>query len=304
MTSKKIVLVTGATGFIGNRLVRKLCASGYSVRAMVMDNDPLLSKLQGVNCEIVRADITEPATLRPCLEGVKTVFHLAAVLVSGDKELFHKVNYKGTENLVNTAVDAGVGHFVYISAAAAAYIKRTTYGESKLRSETLMKISGETKFTIIRPTLLYGADGGQEFNLYVNYLRRFPFIVPVIDKGKARKRPVWVEDVVNGLEMIIDKPVTYGKTYNFSGGIDMSMWEYTRFICRTFEINKPLVGIPVWICNFIAAIIALLVKNPILNRDTILGVTMDANFSFEESRQDIGYHPVNTEEEMKRVLLC
>ena len=156
MTIKKIILVTGATGFIGSRLVRRLCVSGYSVRAMVMDNDPLLFKLQGVNCEIVNADITEPATLRPCLEGVKTVFHLAAVLVSGNKELFHKINYQGTENLVNAAVDAGVEHFVYISAAAAGYAKRTTYGESKLKSESLMKRPGKTKFTIIRPTLLYG----------------------------------------------------------------------------------------------------------------------------------------------------
>ncbi|MCX5692520.1 MAG: NAD-dependent epimerase/dehydratase family protein [Candidatus Omnitrophica bacterium] len=299
--SEKIILVTGATGFIGNRLVRRLCESGYSVRAMVIDDDPLLSKLHGVNCEMVKGDITAPGTLRPCLEGVKTVFHLAAVLVSGNKELFHKVNYQGTENLVNAAVEAGVEHFVYISAAAAAYIKRTTYGESKLRSEALMKRPGKTRFTIIRPTLLYGAGGGQEFNLYANYLRRFPFIAPVIGMGKARKRPVWVEDIVDGLEMIIDKPVTYGKTYNFSGGIDMSMWEYTRLICRTFGINKPLVGIPLWLCNFITAIIALFVKNPILNRDTILGVTMDANFNFEEAARDIGYHPADIEEGLRKV---
>ena len=301
MTIKKIILVTGATGFIGSRLVRRLCVSGYSVRAMVMDNDPLLFKLQGVNCEIVKADITEPATLRPCLEGVKTVFHLAAVLVSGNKELFHKINYQGTENLVNAAVDAGVEHFVYISAAAAGYAKRTTYGESKLKSESLMKRPGKTKFTIIRPTLLYGTGGGQELNLYVDCLRQFPLIVPVIGMGKARKRPVWVDDIVDGLERVVDKPITYGKTYNFSGGIDMSMWEYTRFICQTFRINKPLIGIPVWFCNSIAAIIALFVKNPILDRDTIIGVTMDANFSFEEAKQDIGYYPVDTEEGLRNI---
>jgi len=301
MTSKEIVLITGATGFIGSKLVRRLCESGYRVRAMVIDNDLLRYKLDGLNCEIVKADITEPATLQPCLEGVKTVFHLAAVLVSGNKELFHKINYQGTDNLVNASINAGVEHFVYISAAAAAYAKRTTYGKSKLKAESLMKRPGKTKFTIIRPTLLCGVDGGQEFNLYVNYLRQFPLIVPIIGMGKARKRPVWVEDVVDGLGMVIDKPVTYGKTYNFSGGIDMSMWEYTRFICQTFRINKTLVGIPVWFCNSIAAIIAPFVKNPLLNKDTILGVTMDANFDFAEARQDIGYHPIDTEERLRKV---
>ena len=89
-----MILVTGATGFIGNRLVRRLCESGYNVRAMVIDSDPLLSQLHGINCKIVKGDITAPGTLRICLEGVKTVFHLAAVLVSGNKELFHKVNFQ------------------------------------------------------------------------------------------------------------------------------------------------------------------------------------------------------------------
>jgi NADH dehydrogenase len=268
---------------------------------MVVDNDPLLSKLHGVNYKMVNGDITAPETLRPCLAGVKTVFHLAAVLFSGNKELFHKVNYQGTQNLVNAAVEAGVEHFVYVSAAAAGYKEKTAYGESKLRSEALMKRRGNTRFTIIRPTLLYGAGGSQEFNLYVNFLRGFPFIVPVIGMGKARKRLVWLEDVVAGLAMVVDKPVTYGKVYNFSGGTDMSMWECTRLLCRTFEIKKPLIGIPLWLCNLIAALAPLFIKDPLLKKDTILGVTMDANFNFEEATQDIGYHPVGIVEGLRKV---
>ncbi len=295
-----MILVTGATGYIGSRLIRRLCASGYSVRAMVIDNDPLLTRLEGISCEIVRGDIATPRTLRPCLDGVKTVFHLAAVLVSGDKQLFHTVNYQGTENLVNAAVEAGVEHFVYISAAAAAYKKRTAYGDSKLRSETLMHRTGNTRYTIIRPTLVYGAGGGQEFNLYVQYLRRFPFIIPVMGMGKARKRFVWVEDIVDGLTRLVGKPVSYGKTYNFSGGTDLNMWECTRLIGRTFGIKKPLIGIPLWLCNLAAAVAALCIRYPLLNRDSILGVTMDANFDFEEAAKDIGYHPIGIEEGFKK----
>ena len=291
-----MILVTGATGYIGNRLVKWLCKCGHRVRAMVMDNDQLLYQLEGIKCDIMKGDITVPQTLRSCLEGIKTVFHLAAVLVSANKELFHKINYEGTKNLVDAAVEAGVEHFVYISAAAAEYKERTMYGESKMKSEALLKKQGNTKFTIIRPTLLYGAGGSQELRVYINGLRRFPFIVPVVGMGKARKRPVWLEDVVAGLSMLIDKPVTYGKIYNFSGGTDISMWEYTRLICHTFGIKKPLIGIPLWLCNLIAAI----APNPLLRKDTILGVTMDADFSFEEARRDIGYNPVDIEEGFRK----
>jgi nucleoside-diphosphate-sugar epimerase len=118
--------------------------------------------------------------------------------------------------------------------------------------------------------------------------------------GKAKKRPVWLEDVVVGLSMVIDKPVTYGKIYNFSGGTDISMREYTRLICRTFGIKKPLIGIPLWLCNLIPAIAPIFIKNPLLRKDTILGVTMDANFSFEEARRDIGYNPIGIEEGFRK----
>src|SRR3990167_2597067 len=98
-----MILVTGATGYIGNRLVKWLCKCGHRVRAMVMDNDQLLYQLEGIKCDIMKGDITVPQTLRSCLEGIKTVFHLAAVLVSANKELFHKINYEGTKNLVDAA---------------------------------------------------------------------------------------------------------------------------------------------------------------------------------------------------------
>lgn len=298
--NNKKILVTGATGYIGSRLVRRLCESGHSVRAMVIDNDPLLYRLEGIKCEIIKGDITDAKTLRPCLEGIRTVFHLAAVLIAHNKKLFHKINYEGTKNLIGAAVEARVGHFIYISAAATAYKEKTTYGESKLKSETLLKSQENMSFTIIRPTLLYGAEGSQEFKLYVENLRKFPVIVPVVGMGRARKRPVWLDDIVTGLALTVDKPVTHGKLYNFSGGTDISMWDFTKLICSTFGIKKPLIGIPVWLCNVIATIASLFTRKPPLNKDTILGVTMDANFSSEEARRDIGYNPIGIEEGFRR----
>jgi len=288
-----MILVTGATGYIGSKLVKKLIKDGHKVKAMVIEDDPLLENLKGVDCEIVKGDITKKESLKSCFDGVKTVFHLAAVLVSHNKELFHKINYEGTRNLVDTAIEAEVGHFIYLSAAAAAYKIKTTYGESKIKSEALMKNKRNTKFTIIRPTLLYGSGGSQELKIYVESLRKFPLIVPMVGMGKARKRPVWIGDIVTGLSLLVNNPVTYGKIYNFSGGTDISIREYTKLICNTFGIKKPLVPIPRCICYLTAAILYMFMKNPVLTKDTILGVTMDANFTFEQAKKDIGYTPIS-----------
>ena len=285
-----MILVTGGTGFMGSMLVKQLVEKGHRVRAMAIENDPLLSNLDGVDCEIVTGDITKPQTLESPMKGVKTIFHLAAVLFSSNTELFHRINYEGTQNVVNKAVEAGIVHFVYISAAAANYKVRTTYGKTKIEAEQLMREKRKNaNFTIVRPTLIYGpGGGGQELVMYIDQLRKFKWFIPMVGSGNIMKRWVWINDVIEGLTLLVDKPVTYGKIYNFGGGSTHTMREYTEMLCRELDINKPIVSIPVPICYAIAWVLKFVQKNPLLKRDTILGVTMEADFSIEAAKKDSG----------------
>ena len=287
-------MVTGATGFIGAGLVRRLAGSGVAVRAMVVDGDPRVAALDGVACERAGGDITRAETLAGALAGADVVVHLAAVLVADDPGLFRRVNLEGTRNLVNAALAAGVGHFVYVSAAAAGYSVRTTYGETKHLAEQLMRDpSGRTQFTIVRPTLVFGpGGGGQELVAYVNQLRRFRRLVPLVGDGAARKRWVHVDDLVDGLVRVVERPVSRGKTYNFGGGDAHSMREYTELICRRLGLEAPLVAVPVWACRLVAGLLGLVQRSPLLKRDTIIGVTQDADFEIDSARRDLGYAPM------------
>ena len=292
------VLVTGGTGFIGSRLVKRLLAAGRHVRVMAVANDPLLANLAGVDCEVMTGDITRPETLAGPLAGVDAVLHLAAVLYAEDAELFRRVNLEGTARLVEAAVTAGVGHFVYVSAAAAGYRVRTTYGETKHLAEQLMRAPrGRTNFTIVRPTLVFGpGGGGQELVLYVERVRRARGIVPIVGRGNAMKRWVHVDDLVEGLALVVDRPIAYGKTYNFGGADAHTMRAYTEMICRRLDIAKPVVSVPLWLCWGLAGLMRLVQRRALLKRDTIVGVTMDAAFDIEPARREIGYAPVAFEE--------
>jgi NADH dehydrogenase len=291
-------LVTGATGFIGARLVRRLVEGGVTVRAMLVERDPRAGALDGLACERVTGDITRAETLAGPLAGVDTVVHLAAVLVADDPELFRRVNLEGTRNLVAAALAAGAGHFVYVSAAAAGYRVRTTYGETKHRAEQLMRDpSGRTQFTVVRPTLVFGPDGGgQELVAYVDQLRRFRWFIPLVGRGGARKRWVHVDDLVDGLTRVVARPVSYGKTYNFGGGDAHSMREYTAMIRRRLGLTAPVVAVPVWACRLVAGLQRLTRRSPLLKRDTIVGVTQDADFEIDSARRDLGYAPTAFEE--------
>lgn len=287
-----MILVTGATGYLGNLLVKALAKKGNRVRGLVVKGDPLLDRIAGTGCEIVEGDITSAATLGPAFQGVRTVIHLAAVMVSHNKELFFRINYDGTKNVVEAAVKAGVEHFIYISAAAANYRIRTDYGITKAEAEKLMVKRGKTNFTIIRPTLIYGDNGGQEFTMYLEAMKKFPLIIPLVGDGGARKRMVWVHDIIDGLCRCVGSPVTYGKIYNFSGGSEESMREITKMLRDRFGIRKPVVRVPLSLVRLIAFVLKIVSKTPMLNRNTILGVIMDANGSPESARRDIGYTPV------------
>lgn len=292
------ILVTGGTGFIGSRLVRRLVAQRHHVRVMAVDGDPLLANLDGVACEVVRGDIRRPETLAAPTEGVQTVFHLAAVLYSDDPAAFRRINLEGTGNLVDAAVRARVPHFVYVSAAAAAYRVRTTYGETKHLAEQLMASPREdTRFTIVRPTLVFGpGGGGQELVIYVERLKRSKLVVPMVGSGAAMKRWVFVDDLIEGLALLVDQPISYGRVYNFGGADAHTMGEYTVMLCRRLGFRRPLVRVPVPLCRAAAAVMGLVLTRPLLKRDTILGVTMDADFDIEPARRELGYSPIAFED--------
>jgi len=109
---------------------------------------------------------------------------------------------------------------------------------TKAQAEKLMQKRKNTNFTIIRPTLLYGPTGGQEYQMYLKALRTIPFIAPVVGCGCAQKRFVRVDDIIAGLSLLVNNPVTYGKLYNFSGGSVESMWTITRLMLKYYNIKR------------------------------------------------------------------
>jgi dihydroflavonol-4-reductase len=122
-----MILVTGATGHIGNVLVRQLLGTGEKVRAMVMPGESTLP-LEGLAVETVTADVLDPASLRTAFTGVDKVFHLAGIIsiMPGDNPIVRKVNVEGTLNAIRAAYESGVKRFVYTSSIHA--IRRAEAG--------------------------------------------------------------------------------------------------------------------------------------------------------------------------------
>lgn len=292
-------LVTGGAGVMGSRLVRRLQSAGHRVRALVLPRDPLRARIAALGCEIHEGDVTEAATLSGCCEGIDTVFHLAAVILSHDPEVFERVNRGGTANMVREAERSGVSHFIYVSSASVTYPRRTQYAESKLQAERIVSSASNMAYTIARPTLVYEHGGGQELMMFVDYLRRFP-VVPFIGDGSALKRPVWSEDVVDGLMRLANNRLAWGKTYNLSGGEAISMLELARLLLVHLDRPRPIARLPVPLCKALARTLRVTMSRPPLTESAIAGVINDANLDPADAIRDLGYRPLGVREGFRR----
>jgi nucleoside-diphosphate-sugar epimerase len=286
-----MILVTGAAGTVGARLVRQLVQRGLAVRALVLPGDPCVGRLAGVDCQLWPADITRPAELAGACDGVQAVYHLAAVLLGEDPTAFERVNVGGTRNLLAVAGPAGVEHFVYVSSASVVYPRTTPYSRSKRAAEALVRGQAAVRWTIVRPTLVFEHDGGEEFLLFWRYLRRFP-VVPLIGDGGARKNPVHADDIIAGLVALAGNERTHGQTYELCGSEEVTLRELAELLLAHDGRPRPIVGVPVALCRLAAAVMGAVMRRPLLTQHTIAGLTQDAVLDPGSARRDLGYNPI------------
>jgi NADH dehydrogenase len=281
-----MILITGGAGVVGRRLSRGLIERGFEIRVL----DRPGTRLEGLDVDLRHGDITDPTTLKGLFDGVETVYHLAAVILPPDPGMFQIVNVQGTRNVVDAAAEAGVKHFVHISSASVVYPHPTAYSLSKRDGEEIVRSQGSMQYTIVRPTLVYDENGGEEFMKYLGFLQRFP-VVPFIGRGDSLKNPVHTDDIMQGLIAIAGNPNAYGKTYGFSGGENLSMRELSRLMLKHRGKRRVFVSIPVWACRAVAWGLGKVMANPPLTWQMIAGITQDANLDHADATRDLGYEP-------------
>jgi len=294
-----VILVSGGTGAIGSRLVHGLVEAGNKIRILTLPGDPFVNRVDGLGCEIVYADVSDAPSLAGAFDGVKTVYHLAAVLLAQDPAVFERVNVGGTRNMLDGAIAAGAEHFVLVSSASVVYEQTTAYSLSKRECERIVSSQDRIRYTIVRPTLAYSATGGEEFMMFLDNLKKFP-VVPFIGRGKALKAPVHVDDLMRGFLAIPGNPKSYGQTYNLSGGEEITIRDLGKLMLKHQGISKPFITVPVWLCRIMAWAMRHTMKRPPLTWNAIAGIIQNANLDHSSATRDLDYHPIGIHEGLER----
>ena len=252
------VLVTGATGFVGRRLVKRLLADGCRVRVLVRDQARLEPAVKD-RLEVVRGELGDGAAAASAVSGVDTVMNLAALATAFDRDQsrYFRVNTEGLGVLLDAAAAARVGRFVQVSTIAvmpAAGGPRlrglprdlTPYAQSKQAAEQLVAayVNQGGDAVIVRPARVYGPGPWNDANgttrLAAMYLRG-TFRFRLRDQG-ARANYVHVDDVVEGIIRAADRG-TSGAVYTL-GGQNATLEQYLQMVTELTGIKRRVGTIP------------------------------------------------------------
>jgi uncharacterized protein YbjT (DUF2867 family) len=255
-----MILVTGASGYVGGHLMARLKERGEAIRPLVRDLRAA-ERLRGAGVEPAVGNIADPASLRRAMEGVDTVIHLVAIIVEKGDATFGRINAQGTRNVVAAAQAAGVKRFLYMSENGAQDNPRYPYLQSKWQGEQAV-IAGGIPYAILRPSLIFGS-GDRFFNTLAALVRGNP-IVPIVGDGKSPFQPVWVEDVCTCFVKMLDDDSYLGREYNVGGPEQLSYEEMVDIVMRVLGKRRPKIHLPIALMKPAATVMqAVLPKPPV-----------------------------------------
>jgi dihydroflavonol-4-reductase len=317
-------LITGATGFIGPYLVRKLLSLGHSCRCLVRSVSKAKTVLEpGV--ELIEGDITDKSTLKGVASGIDAVFHLATLGHTHNfdtpREMFHQVNVRGTVNIMDEALAAGVKKVIHCSSTAAMGICKDIpaneeseclphhlYGESKLDAEKeVLRLVNDKSLSavIIRFSLVYGPGDRHDILKLTHLTKRG--LIPRIGKGTKLTPLIHVEDAVNGLILAMGKGKA-GEIYLITNAQPEPFDNVIKIIKETLGVSSKSIPIPEWAALYAASAIEwisiIIGKTPIVTRKNIESTIADRAFSIEKAKRELGFEPlIDPEKGLRETIL-
>jgi nucleoside-diphosphate-sugar epimerase len=260
------LLVTGAPGWLADRLLASLAASPIPgltrIRCLVhtdlaFDGAPYAQRT-GADAEIVRGDLRDRASLRAAMRGVDTVLHAAGILHVRNTQEFYDVNTEGTRRLAEAAAEAGAGRFVFVSTNAAAGRSDSAgrllteddparplshYGRSKWLAEAaLHALPGPMERVSLRPSMFHGPPVPRR---HVELFRRVVHgRMPLVGGGKYARSVTHIDHLVQGVRLALFHPAAAGRTYYIADPKVYTTREVVEAMARALGVRPRWIHLP------------------------------------------------------------
>jgi len=315
VSAEGTAFVTGGSGFIGGRLIRRLASEGTRVRGLAR-SDAAAGKVAAAGAEPVRGDLGNLAALRAGAEGCSLAFHAAAaVLEWGPREAFVRANVDGTKNVLAACRQAGVARLVHVGTEAATNVgqplvnidetaplrpdSKADYCATKAMAEQAVRAATGDGFetVVVRPRLVWGAGD----------TTILPGVIEAVHAGRFRwigggrhlTSTTHVDNVVEGLQLGARRGRA-GEAYFVTDGDPVVFRDFITDLLATQGVEIPDKGLPAGLAGVMAAGSegvwrALRLKGtPPLTRTAYWLSALECTIDISRARDELGYEPVRT----------
>lgn len=270
-----MILITGASGFLGRQLVARMSGDELfrnQIRCFIRRKEQ--EKYFGhYNIEVVRGDIRNENDISKALEGVDTVIHLAALIKTPNDSDYYEVNLEGTKKLVKKSIEQKVKRMIFVSSFQAREEFDTAYGRSKRFAEDFIRRSG-IEWVILRPLMFYGKTDNKDLMHLVGFIRKYP-IIPIFGNGKYKLQPIHVDDIVEAILRSIKQKNIRNVTFEIGGGSVVTMNGFVDLVCKFLNIRRIKLHLPIPLCKNIFKIQSTLSKRSLMNPRMFKYITYD-----------------------------
>lgn len=272
------VHVTGASGFLGRRVVPRLVARGDTVTALARSRTAA-DTVARLGAEPVAGDLDDPASVD------------AAFAASGAEVLVNlaSLGFGHAPTIVAAAEEAGLGRAVFVSTTA---IFTTLPARSKAvrtAAEAVVR-SSALDWTILRPTMIYGAPDDRNLARLLRLLRRVP-VIPVPGGGDRLQQPVHVDDLAGAIVACLDRPATIGQAYDLAGPEPLTFREVIAAAGAAVGRRPRVVSVPLGPAVAALRTAERVLPDPRLRAEQLERLAEDKAFPIDAARRDLGFDP-------------
>lgn len=261
MTISEKIVIPGGAGLVGQNLVARLVAKGYTNIVVLDKHEANLNVLRHCQPAVVGeyADVSEPGGWQQHFENASAVVMLQAQIGGIDYQLFERNNVDSTRHILSAMRMHAVPYLIHVSSSVVESIADDFYTQSKTAQEQIVMASG-VPCVILRPTLMFGWFDRKHLGWLSRFMQRTP-IFPVPGNGRFMRQPLYAGDFCNIIVRCLERK-TQGGPYNISGHERVDYIDIIKEIKRVTQSRTPILNIPYGVFHALLWLWACIDRDP------------------------------------------